>query len=82
MGADVYDEKVQLIENVSAAVHERWMETKTAHGITTRTSEGGEELMVPYDQLSEPAKDLDRGSVKAVLLALEKLGYVLIKKKE
>lgn len=82
MGADVYDEKVQLIENVSAAVHERWMETKTVQGITTRKSEGGEELMVPYDQLSEPAKDLDRGSVKAVLLALEKLGYVLIKKKE
>lgn len=31
----------------------------------------GEELMVPYDQLSEDVKDLDRGTVKAVYAALE-----------
>ena len=29
--------------------------------------------MVPYSELSESAKDLDRGSVKAVLAAIDSL---------
>ena len=62
------------IEQISAAVHEQWMESKRANGISSRKSESGEELMVPYDQLSETAKDLDRGSVKAVVSAIERLG--------
>lgn len=61
------------IELVSAEVHQSWMESKIAKGITSRKSETGEELMVPYDQLSEAAKDLDRGSVKAVYAAIEAL---------
>jgi hypothetical protein len=62
------------IELVSAKVHEAWMESKKAQGVTSRKSEKGEELMVPYEQLSEEAKDLDRGSVKAVFKAIESLG--------
>jgi hypothetical protein len=58
------------IEAVSAKVHEAWMESKRAQGVTTRQSETGEELMVPYDQLSEAAKDLDRGTVRAVYEAI------------
>jgi hypothetical protein len=61
------------IEAISAKVHERWMESKRAKGVTTRRSETGEELMVPYEQLSESAKDLDRGSVEAVLAAIRAL---------
>lgn len=61
------------IEQVSALVHEAWIESKKANGITTRKSEDGEELMVPYDHLSEKAKDLDRNTVKAVYAAIEKL---------
>ena len=61
------------IEKVSAAVHEAWMETKKANGISSRKSEDGEELMVPYEKLSEKAKELDRGSVRAVYAAIEKL---------
>jgi hypothetical protein len=49
------------------------MESKRARGVDSRKSETGEELMVPYQQLSEPAKDLDRGSVRAVLLAIDSL---------
>ena len=64
---------IQLIEQVSAKVHEAWMESKKAKGIHSRKSEKGEELMVSYAQLSEEAKDLDRGSVKAVLEALNKV---------
>ncbi len=58
------------IEVVSAKVHEAWMESKRAQGVTTRKSETGEELMVPYEQLSEEAKELDRGSVRAVYEAI------------
>jgi hypothetical protein len=61
------------IEAISAKVHEQWMATKRAKGVVTRKLESGEELMVPYSQLSEEAKDLDRGSVRAVVAAIEEL---------
>lgn len=67
-----------IIEQVSAAVHDAWMDTKRAAKVTTRKSESGEELMVPYDQLSEAAKDLDRGTVRAVLSALPKAGFQVV----
>jgi hypothetical protein len=57
------------VEAISALVHERWMEAKRKGGVASRRSESGEELMVPYNQLSEPAKELDRASVRAVLSA-------------
>lgn len=50
--------KLPNIELVSAKVHDAWMESKKAQGIETRKSETGEELMVPYEELSEEAKDL------------------------
>jgi hypothetical protein len=59
------------IEVVSAKVHEAWIESKLAQGVTTRKSETGEELMVPYEELSEPAKELDRGTVRAVFAAIQ-----------
>lgn len=61
------------LEAISAKVHEQWMENKRKAGISSRRSESGEELMVPYDQLSEAAKELDRGSVRAVLSAQKAL---------
>ena len=59
------------IELVSAKVHEAWMDGKRAKGVTSRLSESGEELMVPYEQLSDGAKDLDRLTVRAVYAAIE-----------
>ena len=58
------------IEVVSAKVHEAWMDSKRAQGVTTRKSETGEELMAPYEQLSEEAKELDRATVRAVYAAI------------
>lgn len=58
------------VEDVAAAVHAAWMDTKRAQGITSRPSEWGEEQMVPYAELSERAKDLDRGTVQAVYAAI------------
>lgn len=59
------------IEIVSAQVHKAWMESKRKTGVESRKSEIGEELMVPYEQLSEAAKELDRGTVRAVYAAIE-----------
>ena len=61
------------IEAVAAKVHEAWMEAKRARGVTSRKSETGEELMVPYERLSEEAKELDRSSVRAVYEAIRSL---------
>lgn len=59
------------IEIVSAKVHEAWMDSKLKAGVTTRKLETGEELMVPYGELSDAAKELDRGTVRAVYAAIE-----------
>jgi len=59
------------IEIVAAKVHEAWMNSKLAQGVTSRNSEKGEELMVPYEQLSEEAKELDRATVRAVYAAIQ-----------
>ena len=48
------------VERAAALQHESWMLSKQAAGVTSRLSETGEELMVPYAVLSEAAKDLDR----------------------
>jgi hypothetical protein len=61
------------VEEVSAKVHEAWMEAKRRAGITTRKSESGEEQMVPYEQLSEDAKELDRSTVRAVYDAIREI---------
>lgn len=59
------------IEIVSAQVHAAWMDSKRAQGVTSRKAEDGEELMVPYADLSEKAKELDRGTVRAVYAAIQ-----------
>ena len=64
-----------IIEEVSDAVHATWMQAKRTAGVTTRRLESGEELMVAYANLSEQAKDLDRGTVRTVIRALADLGY-------
>ncbi|MEU8158021.1 RyR domain-containing protein [Micromonospora sp. NPDC048986] len=66
-----------LVELLAEAVHDQWMATKHAQGVTSRRSETGEELMRPYNHLSEPQRDLDRNSVLAVLTAAGHLGYHL-----
>ena len=65
--------KLPDMEAVARKVHEAWMQAKLAQGVKTRKSETGEELMVDYDQLSEEARELDRGSVRAVYAAIESL---------
>jgi hypothetical protein len=61
------------IERVASKVHESWIESKRAQGITSRKSETGEELMVAYEQLSEGQKEVDRATVRAVYAAIHAL---------
>lgn len=69
----------EIIEAVSAEVHAEWMRGKQRNGVTSRKLESGEELMVPYADLSEQAKDLDRGTVRSVLSTLPTLGFAVVK---
>lgn len=68
----------EIIEEVSAQVHETWMQAKRAAGVDSRKLESGEELMVPYASLSEQAKELDRGTVRTVINALRQLNLTII----
>ena len=61
------------IEAVAAKVHDAWMESKRAQGMNSRKSETGEELMVPYERLSEEQKEVDRATVRAVYAAIREL---------
>lgn len=65
------------VEKVADLIHEAWMTAKREKGITSRVSETGEELMVPYADLSEAAKDLDRAGVLAVYRAIEAAGSTM-----
>ena len=67
----------ELVELFASKVHGAWMEQKRLRGVTSRKSEKGEELMVPYADLTEESKDLDRGSVRAVMQAVYDSGYRL-----
>ncbi len=57
------------IEAVAEKVHDSWMVAKRRQGIFSWQPKG-EELMVPYGELSEEAKELDRASVRAVYDAI------------
>lgn len=60
------------IEKVCEKVHNRWMEDARGKGITTREHEG-EELMVPYDQLSDKGKEHVRNKVNNLYQAIEEV---------
>jgi hypothetical protein len=72
----------RLLETLSKAAHEAWMESKLAQGVESRQSEWGEELMVPYTALSDQARDLDRGTVRGVLDAIDRADFVVAPKRK
>jgi hypothetical protein len=72
-GAEVHDWMLQHLEELSEASHDGWMEGKLKQGISSRPSEAGEELMVPYQRLSEQAKELDRAGVRSVAAAARRI---------
>lgn len=70
-------EQPALIERLSAAVHADWVEEQHRRGRTSSIGRDGEEYMVPYDQLSEAAKELGRVTVRAVLKHLPTAAHLL-----
>lgn len=69
--ARIYEWLVSLdLEDVAEAVHAAWLRQKVEAGLTSHLSHTDEELMKPYAELSEEAKDLDRVTVRAVCDAL------------
>jgi hypothetical protein len=62
----------QDIDKAAEEIHARWMDNQKDLGHDSHKSpDGKEEYMVPYDELSEPAKKLDRDAVHAVFDALK-----------
>lgn len=61
------------IDKIAEQVHESWMKAKRSQGIFS-WQPAGEELMVPYCELSESAKEVDRVTVFAVLSTLKNMG--------
>jgi hypothetical protein len=69
------------VEYLAERVHAAWVQAQVAAGFVSRISTlTGEEMMVAYERLSERVKDLDRGSVRAVLAAIEDSPYVLVER--
>jgi hypothetical protein len=67
----------ELIELLAAKSHEGYVAGKRASGSTSRLTESGEEVLVPYDQLSESSKDISRSAARAILEGLVELGAQL-----
>jgi hypothetical protein len=62
------------VDAAAERVHEAWIAMQWTSGKTSCVDRhAGEELMVPWGDLSEWAKDLDRSTVRAVL-GLERAG--------
>lgn len=58
------------VEEVAAIIHSAWMDEKLVQGVTSRKAADGEELMVPYAQLSEKARASNRTLVRTVYAAI------------
>ena len=58
------------VEEVAGIIHAAWMDEKLVAGIQSRKAEDGEELMVPYSQLSEKAKASNRILVRTLYAAI------------
>jgi hypothetical protein len=58
------------VEEVAGIIHAAWMDEKLVAGIRSRKAEDGEELMVPYSQLSEKAKASNRILVRTLYAAI------------
>lgn len=68
----------EVIELCSREAHDQWMQSKRAAGFTSRPAEDGTEQMVPYEQLPEHLKDLDRATVRGVVETLVKYDLLVM----
>jgi hypothetical protein len=57
------------VEELAEEVHGEWVASRRAEGVRSRLSPWGEELMRPWQKLSERAKDDNRAGVLRQLAA-------------
>lgn len=66
----------EVIERLAERMHEDWRAKKLKAGVHSRPDAvSGEELMVPYADLSEAAKTLNRDPARIAVETLTGLGY-------
>jgi hypothetical protein len=78
---DVYFSKfedVTVLEVIADKVHEGWMTKKKSQGFKEYYSSKGEDLFVPYTELSEEQKDLDRATARSVIEGIEEAGRFIV----
>lgn len=72
-----------LVEHLSVKVHDRWAHERLNTGWVYGTQRSDKlkthPTLVPYDELPELEKDIDRATVDTVLKLVLKSGYVVSK---
>ncbi len=76
-------ELASLVEPLAVEIHLAWMRAKLTQG-WERGPLDREAMthpdLVPYDQLPESSKILDRTTAEAALSGLDRLGYLVVRK--
>lgn len=70
----------QLVEAMAESAHDAWMATYISWGLTSRKAEWGEEFMVPFSELTERGKELDRSIMRGILDAFDEQGLMVMPK--
>ncbi len=82
-GVELSEELDQMIEVIAENVHDVWAEGRIAEGWTYGEKKDGERrttpLLVPYGDLPENEKEVDRATVRETLRILLSLGYRIIR---
>ncbi len=75
------DELSSLVELLAAGVHDSWaynrMEQGWRYGKTLERDSKTHPSLVPYEQLPESEKNVDRDTVETVLKILQQQGYCI-----
>ena len=77
-------ELAALAETLAAHVHDAWMRVRIREGWSYAPQRDDARrthpCLVPFDQLSEADKDCDREVTRATLLAMQALGFDVVKR--
>jgi ryanodine receptor 2 len=72
-----------LIEELAEAVHNGWAEERRRSGWRYGAERDDVHMLhpclVPYEELSESEREVDRCTVIATLTAIQRLGYKIVK---
>lgn len=81
-GVELPPELSGLIERLSENSHDHWAETRIAQGWRLGPARDDAQklhpCLIPYDQLPESEKDLDRATVLGTIRAILAMGYKIV----